>query len=75
MESVDENMQKMYEQVKPILARYRSGKLPKAFKMIPSFRNWEQILAITEPENWSAATVYQATRIFASNLNEKMAQR
>jgi essential nuclear protein 1 len=24
---------------------------------------------------WSAAAVYQATRIFASNLNAKMAQR
>jgi essential nuclear protein 1 len=32
-------------------------------------------LYITEPDNWSAASVYQATRIFASNLNAKMAQR
>lgn len=34
-----------------------------------------QILYITEPDNWSAAAIYQATRIFASNLNAKMAQR
>jgi essential nuclear protein 1 len=28
-----------------------------------------------EPEKWSAAAMYAATRIFASNLTEKMAQR
>ena len=30
---------------------------------------------LTEPEKWSAAAVYQATRIFTSTLKEKMAQR
>lgn len=34
-----------------------------------------QILYIMDPESWSAAAMYQATRIFASNLNAKMAQR
>lgn len=28
-----------------------------------------------EPSAWSAASMYMATRIFASNLKEKMAQR
>ena len=35
----------------------------------------EQILYLTEPETWSAAAVYQATRIFTANLNSHMAQR
>lgn len=43
--------------------------------MIPNLKNWEQILAVTEPESWSAAAMYQATRIFSSNLNSSMAQR
>merc|ERR1711946_115940 len=30
---------------------------------------------ITNPEKWSAAAMYAATRIFTSNLTEKMAQR
>ena len=34
-----------------------------------------QVLYLTEPDRWSAAAVYQATRIFTSNLNAKMAQR
>ena len=27
------------------------------------------------PDRWTAAAMYQATRIFISNLNDKMAQR
>lgn len=45
-----------------VLCKYRSGKLPKAFKIIPALSNWEQILYLTEPETWSAAAMYQATR-------------
>ncbi|XP_067125539.1 bystin [Centruroides vittatus] len=72
---LDEKIVEMYKGVKQVLAHYRSGKLPKAFKIIPSLSNWEQILYLTDPDNWTAAAMYQATRIFASNLKEKMAQR
>jgi len=65
----------MYTEVGKLLSKYRSGKIPKAFKMLPQFRNWEQLLHLTEPDKWSAAAMYQATRIFVSNLKEKMAQR
>ncbi|KZC10066.1 PREDICTED: bystin [Dufourea novaeangliae] len=75
MQELDPRVKAMYEGVRDVLAKYRSGKLPKAFKIIPSLRNWEQILYITNPPKWSAAAMYQATRIFASNLKEKMAQR
>ena len=34
-----------------------------------------QVMSLTEPETWSAAAMYQATRIFASNLNTRLAQR
>lgn len=49
----------MYEGVRDVLQKYRSGKLPKAFKMIPHLVNWEQILYLTEPTTWSAAAMYQ----------------
>ncbi|XP_022286991.2 bystin-like [Crassostrea virginica] len=75
MQELDDRVVNMYKSVRPILQRYRSGKLPKAFKIIPNLRNWEQILYLTDPDFWSAAAMYQATRIFASNLNAKMAQR
>ncbi|XP_024890831.1 bystin [Temnothorax curvispinosus] len=75
MQDLDPRVKAMYEGVRDVLAKYRSGKLPKAFKIVPTLRNWEQILYITDPPKWSAAAMYQATRIFASNLKEKMAQR
>lgn len=53
----------MYEGVREVLKKYRSGKLPKAFKMVPHLQNWEQILYITEPTTWSAAAMYQVTSV------------
>ncbi|XP_062507779.1 bystin-like [Corticium candelabrum] len=73
--SIDERVVHVYKGVGQILANYRSGKLPKAFKFIPSLANWEEVLHLTDPDKWTAASMYQGTRIFASNLNGKMAQR
>lgn len=72
---IDERVVQVYKGVGQLLSKYRSGKLPKAFKVLPSLRSWEQILYITQPDRWTAAAMFQATRLFASNLNAKMAQR
>lgn len=47
MQELDPRVKEMYEGVRDVLAKYRSGKLPKAFKIVPKLRNWEQILFIT----------------------------
>nr|CAD7200836.1 unnamed protein product [Timema douglasi] len=75
VQELDPRVKQLYEGVRDVLAKYRTGKLPKAFKIVPNLRNWEQILYVTDPPRWSAAAMYQATRIFTSNLSEKMAQR
>jgi essential nuclear protein 1 len=49
-----------------ILSRYKSGPLPKPFKILPSVPNWPTFLDITQPERWTANAVYAATRIFIS---------
>lgn len=49
-----------------LLSRYKSGKLPKPFKIIPSLPQWEELLAITRPESWSANACYEATKVFVS---------
>lgn len=72
---LDPKIVQVFNSVGQILSRYRSGKLPKAFKIVPSLKNWEEVLFATVPDSWTAAAMYQATRIFASNLNVKMAQR
>ncbi|KAI9915460.1 hypothetical protein PsorP6_008245 [Peronosclerospora sorghi] len=71
----DPKIVEVYTGVGKILQRYTSGKLPKAFKVIPSLSYWEDILWLTNPEKWSPHAMHAATRLFASNLNPKMAQR
>jgi hypothetical protein len=58
-----------------IMSRYKSGKLPKTFKIIPSLANWEEILYLTRPDTWTPQATYEATRVFTSNLKADMAQR
>mmetsp|Transcript_16740 Transcript_16740/g.23264 ORF Transcript_16740/g.23264 Transcript_16740/m.23264 type:complete len:448 (+) Transcript_16740:219-1562(+) len=65
----------VYSDIGKILSRYSAGKLPKAFKVIPSLSNWEEVLYLTRPDLWTPQAMFAATRIFASNLNPKMAQR
>lgn len=73
--TLDPKIRAMYEGVRDVLSKYRSGKLPKAVKIVPRLKNWEQIVYIMGPGEWTAAAMYQMTRIFSSNLTANMAQR
>jgi essential nuclear protein 1 len=64
-----------YALIAKLLKHYSSGRLPKAFNIIPALSNWEEILYLTRPHEWSPAAVRAATRVFASNLNHHLAQR
>ncbi|CAI5952967.1 unnamed protein product [Closterium sp. NIES-65] len=72
---VDEKVMEVYRGVGKLLSRYRSGKVPKAFKIVPALSNWEDVLFLTDPDSWTPAAVFAATRLFASNLNARAAQR
>ncbi|KAI8022004.1 Bystin [Camellia lanceoleosa] len=72
---LDDSIIDLYKGVGKLLNKYTSGKIPKAFKHIPSLQLWEEVLYLTEPEKWSPNAMYQATRIFASNLGVKKAER
>ncbi|XP_013072174.2 bystin-like [Biomphalaria glabrata] len=67
-EEIDETVRDHFIKIGEVLSHYRSGKLPKGFKAIPTFPNWQQLLELTKPENWTAASIYAGTRIFVSNL-------
>lgn len=73
--SLDPKLVAAYKSLGSILRTYKSGKLPKLFKVIPQTANWEELLFLTRPEQWSAVSTYEATKIFCSNLNSKMTQR
>ncbi|KCV72205.1 hypothetical protein H696_01604 [Fonticula alba] len=72
---LDDKVVEVYSSVGNILSRYRSGKVPKAFKIIPTLTNWEEVLYLTRPDDWTPNALFQATRLFASSFNPKMAQR
>ena len=72
---MNEKVVQVYTSIGQILTRYRAGKIPKAFKIIPNLRNWEEVLWITAPDTWSPQAMFVATKLFASNLNPKHAQR
>jgi essential nuclear protein 1 len=74
-DKIDNRVARVYTAIGTVLKRYTSGKIPKAFKILPNVKNWEQLLMLTKPDQWSPHATYQATRIFAANLNESMLQR
>ncbi|THG99564.1 hypothetical protein EW026_g2814 [Hermanssonia centrifuga] len=64
----------LYTKVGLMLSRYKSGPLPKPFKIIPSLPAWARMLALTQPENWSAQACHAATRIFVSQMKPAQAR-
>ncbi|GAA5884159.1 hypothetical protein JCM16303_005947 [Sporobolomyces ruberrimus] len=65
----------VYTKVGELLSRYKSGPLPKAFKILPTLSMWPTLVMITNPEQWTPHATYAATRIFASNLDPKQSQK
>ncbi|TGJ81680.1 hypothetical protein E0Z10_g7068 [Xylaria hypoxylon] len=49
------------------MSRYKSGKLPKAFKILPTVPHWEEIIQLTKPEEWTANAVFASTKLFVSS--------
>ncbi|SCU99315.1 LANO_0F01464g1_1 [Lachancea nothofagi CBS 11611] len=64
-----------YTTVGSILKTWTHGKLPKLFKVIPSLNNWQDVLYVTNPTEWSPQLVYEATKLFVSNLSAREAQK
>ncbi|KAL3229108.1 Essential nuclear protein 1 [Nakaseomyces bracarensis] len=73
--ALPEKVIRAYTTVGSILKTWTHGKLPKLFKVIPSLKNWQDVLYVTNPEEWSPHIVYEATKLFVSNLQAKEAQK
>jgi len=69
------NVVQMFKEIGEYMSHYRSGKIPKAFKSIPSLLNWEQVIEITCPEKWTAAAMLHATRLFSAIASSKACER
>ncbi|KAI1811744.1 Bystin-domain-containing protein [Poronia punctata] len=57
----------VYSKIGLFLSRYKSGKLPKAFKILPTVPHWEDIIQVTNPSQWTPNAVLAATRLFVSS--------
>ena len=70
VKSIDNpEVRRVYGEIGKIFTRYRSGKVPKAFKIIPNLEHWRELLEITRPEQWTSHAMLQAVNIFASNFD------
>ena len=62
--TLDPKVIQAYKKVGVVMRSYKSGKLPKAFKIIPQTQNWEELLILTNPETWSPNATFQASKMF-----------
>ncbi|KAJ7067932.1 Bystin-domain-containing protein [Mycena amicta] len=71
---LDPKVVEAYEKLGMFLHKYKSGPLPKIFKVIPTLPAWARLLALTQPENWSPHACLAATRTFISSMKPPQAQ-
>ena len=55
-----------FTKVGQLLSRYKSGPLPKPFKVLPTLPQWPDLLDLTQPDRWTPNAVFAANRIFKS---------
>jgi essential nuclear protein 1 len=48
--NLDPKIVAAYKSIGQLMRTYKSGKVPKAFKIIPQVANWEELLYLTKPE-------------------------
>lgn len=67
--TLDPEIGQAYAKVGKVLRTYRSGKLPKAFKLIPNLEHWGAVLLLTSPAAWSPQAMAEAVKLFSSSMN------
>ncbi|KAG8752796.1 snoRNA-binding rRNA-processing protein [Ceratobasidium sp. 423] len=67
-EGLNPKVVEVYTKVGQLLNHYKSGPLPKPFKVLPSLPQWARLLALTKPHEWTPHAHYAATRMLVSNL-------
>ncbi|OHS97651.1 Bystin [Tritrichomonas foetus] len=70
---VDPKVREVYTQLGSVLKIYKSGKLPKAVNVVASQKipDWEDLLELSNPMNWSLNAVQAVTLLFAQSASDK----
>ncbi|RCH78898.1 snoRNA-binding rRNA-processing protein [Rhizopus stolonifer] len=65
----DRKVAQVYKKMGQSLAHFTTvDTLPKAIKIIPSLSNWDAVLFLTCPSNWSSEAVLQITLLFLNHI-------
>jgi essential nuclear protein 1 len=66
---------KVLERASLFLKVYKSGKMPKIIKLMPSLKNFEEIIWLTRPDIWSDQAIFSVTHSFISKLDKNQMGR
>jgi len=66
---------KILERTSLFLKVYKSGKIPKIIKLLPSLKNFEEILWLTRPDIWSDQAIFSITRSILPKLDKVQMSR
>lgn len=66
--TLDPHLCSVYSKCAPILAKYKSGKMPKALKTLPVLNSWYYFLKLTKPKDWTPHATFQISKIFIASL-------
>ncbi|GAM29411.1 hypothetical protein SAMD00019534_125870 [Acytostelium subglobosum LB1] len=72
---LDPKVVDVFTKVGLLLHSYTAGKIPRAFRILPNFANWEDLLYLTRPDKWSPNATFVATKLFCMGTNAKLTQR
>ncbi|ORE10651.1 Bystin-domain-containing protein [Rhizopus microsporus var. microsporus] len=62
----------IYKRLGMFLSRYKIGKLPRSFKIMPMLKNWEEVIYLTQPDHWTPQAMYEASKLFMSHNTVQM---
>ena len=74
-QGLDPRVVEVYRGVGQLLRRYTVGRLPKAFKIIPNLRNWEEVRPSCIEDGWhpiSALLLWQLIFLRAGAVTGRM---
>lgn len=68
--NISPEVQELCKKAGEALCNYRRRPLPKIMKTIPMMKNWLHLLYYTNPDQWSAAAMFEMTRQFRSKRSD-----
>jgi essential nuclear protein 1 len=64
----DPKVQQVYGDIAALFAKYRSGKVPQAFRILALADQWENLMDLTKPENWTPHAMWAVTKTFTTEM-------